>query len=201
MGMAGLVEALQQAAKAVTDAIPDDDELADAVGLVRQVERKLQDARLRWERVAQEMEPIPDEDRSVEPKGRAVPVARGKRYELVPQHKTVRSYNTPAIFTAIQNATDWTSWATLRDLMEADALRLTWRWTELNNLLAELRVPLHKGYEEVDDDSGTEAPMVGEVRVATGMKRVEIHPDDLCHVEQPFAEPDDVFGDTETRGT
>ncbi len=183
MSMAGLVEALQAAAKAVTDEIPNDDELADACGLVRQVERKLQDARLRWERVAAEMEPIRDEQRIVEPKGRAVPVAQGKRFELVPQHKTVRSYNTPAIFTAIQKQTDWTSWATLRDLMEADALRLTWRWTELNNLLSELRVPLHKGYEEVDDDSGSDAPMVGEVKVPTGMKRVEIHPDDLRHVE------------------
>jgi len=188
MGMAGLVEALRVAAKAVTDAIPDDDELADTVGDVRQIERRLQDARLRWERVAQELEPIRDEQRIVDPKGRAVPVAQGRRFELVPQHKTVRLYNTPAIFTAIQKETDWSSWATLRDLMAADALRLTWRWTELKGVLSALRVPLNLGFDEVDDDTGADGPMIGEVKVVSGMKRVEIHPDDIRHEEPEMEE-------------
>jgi hypothetical protein len=174
--------ALKAAALAVIHEPPTDDELADTVGAMREMEVLLADTRRRWERIAYELPPVESKTRG-EP-----PTVRGREYELVPQYKIERSFNTPAILVAIQRVTEWDAWQVLLEARRADAVRWTWRWTDLNKFLSRLNVPLHKAYVEVTDDDGTAAPMVGEVRKEAGVKRVPIDPKPDLEVE-PLPEP------------
>jgi len=169
--------ALSDLVAAVCRMVPTDDELADTVGELNRLERQLAATRRRWEKAAFEMPPVRDHDKTqrVDPAVRAsTPTAQGQRYELVPQYKTVRSFNTPSILVGVQRVTEWDTWRVLLEASRAGAVRFTWRYTDLKKFLASLNVPLAVGFEEVDDDSGVDAPMVGEVRRESGVKKVPI---------------------------
>jgi hypothetical protein len=155
---------------------PSDAGIADACGLTREIEVLLGETRRSWEQVAaDEMEPIHNHDRSerVNPYDRGTPVAVGKQYELVPTYKTDRSYNSPAILAGLAGA-DGTILQALRLAMDVDAVRLTWRFTQLKRLLSDQRVPLRIEYQEINDDAGTDGAMIGEYTYQSGMKRVPV---------------------------
>ncbi|KKL26383.1 hypothetical protein LCGC14_2395800, partial [marine sediment metagenome] len=101
---------------------------------------------------------------------RGTPVAVGKQYELVPTYKTDRSYNSPAILAGL--AGEGTILQALRMAMDVDAVRLTWRFTQLKRLLSDQQVPLRIEYQEINDDAGTDGAMIGENTYQSGMKRV-----------------------------
>ena len=154
---------------------PSDDGIADACGLTREIEVLLGETRRGWEQVAAtEMEPIVDHDKSqrVNPYDRGAPVAVGKQYELVPTYKTDRSYNSPAILAGL--AGEGTILQALRMAMDMDAVRLTWRFTQLKRLLSDQKVPLRIEYQEISDDVGTDGAMIGENTYQSGMKRVAV---------------------------
>lgn len=172
-----LLRRLRRDAVSISKLTPSDQELADTVGLTREIEVRLADTRHRWEQLTAEMEPVyePDTSRRVNEAERAgPPVAVGKRYELVPQYKTVRTYNTPAILVAIAEATGMGPIDALQDALGADAVRLSWRWTQLKRYLRDRHVTIRIGHDAVSDHDGTDQPMVGEVRVQSGVKRVPL---------------------------
>jgi hypothetical protein len=63
-------------------------------------------------------------------------------------------------------------------LTAADAVRLNWRWTQLKKAAKQYGVRLDVGDFEVDDSSGMDDPMVGEIKKRTGYTRVAIKGDD-----------------------
>lgn len=85
------------------------------------------------------------------------PVA-GEDYRVVEGRKADRSYNTAALVAAFE-AKHWT----LRDLMNADAVRLSWRWTELKRAASDADVTLRIAAHEVTDFGDLDEEMIGEV--------------------------------------
>lgn len=187
-----LAHQVEQAVQALTKLPPRDEELADVIGTMDRTEKLLAKTRRSWERVVHELEPIPQAERVRKPKRATTtehaPRAQGQQYELQPKYTTVRSYNSPAILVAVQKATEWDTLRTLLELQRMGALRWTWTWTPLKKALADLRVPLRVAFEEVDDDTGANEAMVGEVKRQSGVKKVPITPDPPA-VEDPLPEP------------
>lgn len=170
------MEVLQDSAKRLSKLIPSEAAIADAAGIVREVERLLGETRRKWEDMAvAEMEPIKnhDETRRRNPRERGAPVAVGQQYELVPQFKNIYSYNTQALLVGLIPE-GGTVMDALRRALDFDAVRLQWQWTNLGNLLHEFEVPLRMEYREVSDLDGSDGPMVGRVKVPTRPKRVPI---------------------------
>lgn len=82
----------------------------------------------------------------------------GSQYRVVEGRSASRSYNTAAILHAF-NYADWS----LQDLMAVDAVRLSWRWSELRKAYQMAALPLTVAGREVEDDGDIEAPAIGEV--------------------------------------
>lgn len=176
------IRLLQKHALELSKLVPSDDAIADAVGLTREVEVSLAKTRQKWEAAARaEMEPIPiAQQKTPRPKsarGSSKVVAESKQYRLVPQYKTVRSFNSQALLAGLAGE-DGSILQALQTAMTFDAVRLTWRWTELNTLLRDQEVALRIEYREINDFDGTDGPMVGERKVDAGMKRELIEQDD-----------------------
>jgi hypothetical protein len=129
-----------------------DDALVDTVGTIRAIETRL--AAVRKSLTAEITGP-----------------QDGSDYRAVTNRKAVRSYNTNGILIAFSDArTD----DPLRLLMEADAVRLQWRWTQLKNACHRYDVPLDIAFHEIED--GDPDAMVGEIW--TDDLRVEAIPAD-----------------------
>ena len=204
MGLKEDLVMLESAAKLVCDHLPKDDELADASGIMRRVEVLLGDTRRSWERVAAELPPIPESERVRKPSKSATPVAQGEEFELVETGKNVFSFNTPAIVVAVSNDTEWPTLQILLDAQRAGALTFKWTYKKLERWLHDLRVPLRTAFVEVNDDTGTDGAMIGKVWKKTGVKRVEIFPEDKKTPEEPEPLPEEKdwaageFADDET---
>lgn len=170
------IRLIRKHAHELSKLVPSDEGIADAVGLTRELEVSLATTRKRWESLARaEMESIPrDQQKQPRPKAArgAAPIAESKQYRLIPQFKTVRSYNSQAILAKISGgASNLSLLDALRLAIQVDAVRLTWRYTELKGLLAVEEVPLQTEYREVSDLDGVDGPMVGERKVDNGFKR------------------------------
>lgn len=79
--------------------------------------------------------------------------AEGERYRIVAGRKARRSYNTAALVAALG----------LKPILDADAARLTFRWTELRRLAMAEGITLSIAGREVSDYGDLEEPMVGEI--------------------------------------
>lgn len=86
----------------------------------------------------------------------------GSEYQVTESRSARRSYNTASILSAFASK-DWT----LHNLMAADAVRLSWRWTELKKAYHQAGLELGIAAREVPDDGDVEAPPVGEVWSST----------------------------------
>jgi hypothetical protein len=182
MGLREDLVMLEDAAKLVCQHVPNDDEIADASGIMRRVEVKLGETRRTWEKVAAEMPPIPESERVRKTPKRGkptqTPVAQGDEFELVETGQNVFSFNTPAIVLEVAKATEWDTLQILRDAQQSGALTFKWTYKKLERWLHDLRVPLRTAFEEVNDDTGTDGAMLGKVWKKTGVKRVELLPGD-----------------------
>jgi hypothetical protein len=187
MAMSDLVKkirAVDRGAKALDKMTPTDEELADAIGDVRVVERRLQRIRRGWESLTEEMDTVPEHDKTkrVDEKDRAGrPVAVGERWEVVPTFTNKRSFNTQRIINDLSEGIEEmtgqgiTTGRLLILLKERDALRFTWQWTNLKSMFHAMGVKLVIGPEEIDPDaSDLDDPHVGEWRVQSGVKRVPL---------------------------
>lgn len=87
--------------------------------------------------------------------------SQGEHYQIVGFRKADRSYNTAAILAEFADAPGG-GWG-ISELRKLDAVRLTWRWTELKRAVHEAGVGLRITSREIDDDGDMDAPMVGEV--------------------------------------
>lgn len=83
---------------------------------------------------------------------------RGSEYQVTEGRSASRSYNTAAILSAF-GARGYE----LRDLLAVDAVRLSWRWSELKKAAAMANVDLHIAHHEIDDQGEIDGPLVGEV--------------------------------------
>ena len=83
---------------------------------------------------------------------------RGDKYQLTEINEAKRTYNSAVILKSFAE-NEWT----LQDLIRADAVRLTWRWSQLNRAVRDARVMVTIAQREIDDDGDLDGPMVGEV--------------------------------------
>ena len=135
--------------RAATDLISSpipEDEAVDVVGEVAAIIRTLQDF-----------------TKSL--KSEMAPEATGRGYVATTSRSAKRSYNTNGILAAFANLLPVPVGGgpdnALRFLMERDAVRLTWRWTELQEAVIEVDVPMTIVRHEIED--GDPDAMVGEV--------------------------------------
>lgn len=156
---------------------PTDAGLADAVGHTRAIEVILGETRRRWESLVAEMEPLQTwhPERRVDPNERAgAPAVEGKDYELVISYSMTRTYNTPAILVEVGKAMGVGPTDALMEAINADAVRLGWRWTELKRFLRDVGATLSITPEQVTDHDGLDGAMVGEERKQSGVRRVPL---------------------------
>lgn len=133
-----------------------EDDMPDAIGQCRAIEKKLADWRLSMT--------------SETPAGIV-----GEKFHSVSKAKPVkRSYNTDGLLVAMMHVPDVDDGMhALRIYRSLDAVRLTWRWTEVKSALAVHRIPLTIAQQEVRDG---DAELVGEIR-DTEVKIEEIERD------------------------
>jgi len=157
---------------------PTDTQLADTIGLTRSLEVALAEFRHRLERLTAEMEPVADPRPTSEranPNERAgTPVAQGKQFDIVPKWKNVYTYNTPAILVGAAKVRDLGPTDVLMEMIDFQAVRLTWQLTKLRNYAEEWAIPMRVGREDVSDHAGLDAPMMGKRRVQDGVTRVPV---------------------------
>lgn len=82
----------------------------------------------------------------------------GRDYRVSESRSAKRTYNTARILADFAGE----GWA-LRDLLDADAVRLAWRWTELRRAYEQANVPLTVAHHEVEDLGDVEESPIGEV--------------------------------------
>ncbi len=82
----------------------------------------------------------------------------GSAYRVTEQRKAKRSYNTAAILVAFGKKD-----LPLMALVHGDAVRLTWQWTKLRQMMHAADVDLVLTSREVENLGDADAPMIGEV--------------------------------------
>ena len=106
-------------------------------------------------------------------KAELAPAATGRSYKATESRSAARSYNTQGLLAATADAMDdgrhsgqaASLFDALRALMDADAVRLTWRWTELQQAAIDLDIPITIVRHEIED--GDPVAHVGEVWTTT----------------------------------
>lgn len=181
--VASLVAGAREAVLALRHCIPDEHEIPDAVGHVRELEVILAEWRRTNEKRFDDLEPMKQPEQreyADENEWGGRPVAQGQQYELVPTYRTTRTYNTPRLLTEFREGMEKRLGMEL-DLSQvivmlsaAGALELKWKWTQLKAAAKQHKVKLQVGYEAVDDDAGMDDPMVGEVKTRSGYRRVAL---------------------------
>jgi len=171
---------IKKHADELTRLIPSDDAIADTTGLTREIERTLQQYRLKLERsAAVEMETIQPEDRTHTQDDRVnkssyatkrAPVAQGKQYELVPKFKNVYTFNMPALVVGIADFLDTDMAKTLWSLIQSGAVEMKTGITKLQAYADNNGVDLNV----VSNDDGLDGPWVGVNRVQDGVERVAV---------------------------
>jgi hypothetical protein len=130
--------------------LPPDEETADYLGRLDYVIRKLTDHK-----------------RSILAE---LPAAvTGDNYQVAETRSATRSYNTAAILSAFTEA----GWD-LHDLRKRDAVRLTWRWTELRAAYNEAGATMKLAPREIEDDGDIDGAHIGEFwKSSMSIKAVE----------------------------
>lgn len=176
-----LIAGVREAATALVRSEPEDHEIADAAGMVREIEVMLGDWRRSIERRASEQGPISKPEPTVrveKPRGTPEVVAQGKHWELEPQYKTTYTFNTPRLFHDFAEGAERTIGAPLptprliMQLEKVGALEIRWKVTGLKAAAKLFDVTLNTGTEAVEADM--ESPHVGKVKKQTGVKRVPL---------------------------
>ncbi len=94
-------------------------------------------------------------------KAEMAPEATGRAYVATTSRSAKRSYNTQGVLAATAKALDTDLFGALLVLIGKDAVRLTWRWTELQEAVIEFDIPMTIVRHEIED--GDPTAMVGEV--------------------------------------
>lgn len=143
--------ALRRAASDLIRSPIPEDEAVDVVGEVAAIIRNLQDF-----------------NKSL--KSEMAPEATGRGYVATTSRSATRSYNTQGLLAATVDAMDmrrpsgtppFSLLDAMKALMDADAVRLTWRWTELQAVAIEYDIPMTIVRHEIED--GDPKALVGEV--------------------------------------
>lgn len=136
------VAELRQAVRHVTQHPVTDDTIVDMIGAVRAVEVRLAEYRKGLE--------------SEVTSGQV-----GEAYQVTESRLAKRSYNTNGILAAFFPVTGVNPAASLEVLMAADAVRLSWRWAQLQAAAQLYDVTLAVAKHEIED--GDPDALVGEV--------------------------------------
>lgn len=176
------VAAVREAALALRGCEPEEHEIPDAAGAVRELEAMLAEWRRRQEARFDDVRPMaePEPRERVDPAGRAGrPVAQGKQWELVPRYKAVRVFNDERILHDVNAAlSDMLGGAelglaqTIRFLQANQAVTLGWRVTGLRRAAKACGLELQTGPVEADVD--LTSPHIGEKRERAGYDRVPL---------------------------
>lgn len=133
-----LIDHLEGAVDTLINWIPTEDEAVDVAGRVQKLERSLADFR---RLVMSELS------------GTEV----GDQYRASGRRSAKRSYNTNGILAAFAQVVN----DPLQVLLDADAVRLEWRWTELRDVANRFDVILSIAPHEIED--GDPEALIGEV--------------------------------------
>ena len=121
-----------------------DEELVDVIGCVRSSISRMTDMRRQAEN-----EILPDQD---------LRVLAGSEYMVEVTRKADRSYNTPALMKTFQ-----ANGITLGDLLDANVLTLSWRWTELVRYMDRNELDMRKVASEIPNMGDPDGPHVGQI--------------------------------------
>ena len=88
------------------------------------------------------------------------PKAKGLNYRAVESRKATRTYNTQGLLAKMMERLDTDAAGAVRYLMEHDAVRLTWRWTELKDVSHRVGLTMVVAPREIED--GDPEALVGE---------------------------------------
>ncbi len=142
MSWTNLITRLNQTAdELATTGFIEEPDMVDAVGEVDNVIRKLRTYR---NGLVAEMPPK----------------AKGASYRAVESRKATRTYNTQGLLAKMMERLDTDAAGAVRYLMEHDAVRLTWRWTELKDVSHRVGLTMVVAPREIED--GDPEALVGE---------------------------------------
>ena len=122
-----------------------DEEMVDILGAVMSVRRRV-DAERRS--AASEVTPTAAEH-----------VFAGERHTVEVSQTTKRSFSTPALMKLMQ-----AKGFTLLDLLDANVLTVSWRWTELKNFAERRSIKLTIAKKEIPELGDADGPQVGEYK-------------------------------------
>jgi hypothetical protein len=153
------------------------DEIADSVADCRSLEVTLGEWRKRQEAKVDRSTRVEPGDR-VDPGQRAgAPSVVGQRWEMVPQTRIERTWNTSAILSSFSEALGSRTLAgALAWLVDREAVRVQWLISKLEPAASEAGVKLTRQKGEVEEGD-LDGPMIGEVRVPNGFLRVPLKGD------------------------
>lgn len=178
---ASLIAGVREAVNALRTYDPDPDEIADAAAWVRELEVMLADWRRKAEAKATRPEPPADDDTPPDDQPpSARPVVEGAQFRLVPQYKTVRTYNTGRLLVDLAaglgrlTGTDPTIGHLIQVLDSKGVLSIDWKYRQLVGFAKLLDVQIVRGTESIDDPGDMDLPHIGEVEKPNGHKRVRI---------------------------
>lgn len=165
---------------------PEPHEWPDAVADCRELERRLAEWRQNLEKAAAEMnridQPRPTERVSEFDQRAGKPVLQGDRYELVPKHKNVYTFNDPAILSTVAEALDVSIVEAVLALLEPivsegkknSPLSMSWRISYLRSFCVANGITLPEAKGSTSNDDGLDGPPVAVNRVPDGVTRVAI---------------------------
>ncbi len=153
-GPFALIEGMRKTLRALKLCPVTEDELVDVAGEVKALVAALTEYRMGLE-------------------AEMPPKAVGEGYRATESRTAKRSYNTNGILAAFEGGFGIRPDGALRTLIEADAVRLTWRWTELKAAAQKFDVTLAIAQHEIED--GDPDALIGEVwSTKVGTEAVEV---------------------------
>lgn len=89
--------------------------------------------------------------------------AAGDNFEIVTRRKAARTFNLSRIIADLSEASGLSTFHTLMEMKQRDALRMTVRWTDLKKIFELYNIAMTVAPREIEDDGDLEAPHVGEL--------------------------------------
>jgi len=121
---------------------PPEEEIADYLGRIQNIERKLGDHR-----------------RGLYPE---TPAVTGAEYRTVEERVAKRSFGTAAIIDTVATRTERDHLAVILDLIREGAAKLTFGWTPLKRYFQTHQLPMRIEHVEIEDLGDVDGPHVGE---------------------------------------
>ena len=189
-----LIAGVREQVNALRTYTPTIDEVADASGMVREIEVNLQEWRHEAERIAADHQPEVTPKASpkrLDKRDTRPPAATGQHWELVPEFRTRRIFNFPRILNDIASAiadtfgADVSIGQVIQRMEKAGAISVTFKVTKLQTYAKAVGLTINEYTSPPEDEDRAsimdaveggdmEAPHIIAIKTQSGMKRVPL---------------------------